>query len=214
MHVRRCTLRAVFATARVLGLVVGDPVAGLTVPAKTGRACRPLQGDELVVVQLTALGRVRDPLRTAAVVALAEATATTGELARIRWSDVDLDEGWVFLPGATPVVSRRGGLSRWGVHHLGRFRDMVDGWGEAPVAHRGRSAPDSHVGQASMSRLLGRLLTDAGLTEADIRPTSIRLCGPARLLEEGGRIEVAAAMLGLSSLDAAADLLAYDWRTR
>lgn len=212
MHVRRSALRAFFATAVQLGLCGSDPTVGLTVPPKAGRACRPLGADELMLVQLTALARLKNPLRTASVVALAEATATTGELPQIPWRDIDLHAGIVALPGAFPISARHGQLSDWGARQLARFKKKAGGGGEEQVVHRGQSAPDSHVGQASMSRMLGRLLTDAGLTDIDIKPTSIRLYQPAALVAEGGRIEDAARMLGIGSLDATADAIGYRWR--
>lgn len=212
MHVRRSAIRALFSTAVRLGLCEEDPTLGLDVPPKTGRACRPLDADEMMLVQLTALARVKNPLRTASVVALAEATATTGELPQIRWRDVDLQAGVVVLPGASPVAARTGQLSDWGIRQLERFRQATGGGGDEPVVHRGRSAPDSHVGQASMSRMLGRLLADAGLTDIDVKPTSIRLYRPASLVAEGGRIEDAARMLGIGSLDAVAEAIGYQWR--
>ena len=212
MHVRRSALRAFFSTAAQLELCPTDPTVGLIVPPKTGRACRPLDADEMMLVQLTALARVMNPLRTASVVALAGATATTGELPQITWRDVDLDAGTIVLPGAFPIAPRTGHLSDWGAGQLARFKQKTGGVGDDPVVHRGRSAPDSHVGQASMSRMLGRLLADAGLTDIDIKPTSIRLYRPAALVADGGKIEDAALMLGVGSLDAAADAIAYRWR--
>ena len=65
-----------------------------------------------------------------------------------------------------------------------------------------------------MSRLLGRLLNDAGLPDRDIHPTSIRLHHPARLLATGGRIEEAAGMLGFASLDTAVAALGWNWTNR
>ena len=212
MHVRRSALRAFFSTGVQLELCPTDPTVGLIVPPKTGRACRPLDADEMMLVQLTALARVMNPLRTASVVALAGATATTGELPQITWRDVDLDAGTIVLPGAFPIAPRTGHLSDWGAGQLARFKQKTGGVGDDPVVHRGRSAPDSHVGQASMSRMLGRLLADAGLTDIDIKPTSIRLYRPAALVADGGKIEDAALMLGVGSLDAAADAIAYWWR--
>jgi hypothetical protein len=213
-HLRRTTLRAIYRTWRVHSPGLADPTRDLDLPPKTSRAARPLQEDELLLVRATSLGRRRQPLRIAAMVALAEATATTGEIPQVCWDALDLARGTVALPGAPPVLARTGRLTDWGRGVLGRLHAETRPEPDDPVTHRGASVPGEHAGQATTSNVLARLLRDAGLSERDLKPTSIRLWAPATRLQAGGPIEQAATSLGLSSLDATADLLAYRWQDR
>jgi integrase/recombinase XerC len=211
---RRWTLQALFATALELDVVIDDPAADLPVPSSGQRRFRPITAAELDLVWQTAMSRVRDPHRSCALVGLAEATATTGELARIRWRHINLNEGTVEHPGADPVQPRTGRLTTWAVLQLTALHRQDNAETDDLVVLRGGSEPTSQPAQASMSRMLGRLLYDAGITGNDVSPSSIRLHHPARLLAEGAPITEVALMLGLSGLDRTADLLEWDWDPR
>jgi len=211
---RRWALQALFATAVELGLVAEDPAADLPVISSGERRFRPITESELGLVRQAAMSRVRDPYRSGAVVGLAEATATTGELANIRWRDIHLDDGTVDLPGSDPVRPRTGRLSIWAVQQLAALHTQENPAPDDLVVLRGESDPTGQPAQASMSQLIGRLLNDAGITGADVSPSSIRLHHPARLLADGAPITEIALMLGLSGLDRTADVLGWDWDPR
>jgi integrase/recombinase XerC len=208
-HLRRTTLRTLYRTLRHLGVDCGDPTLDLALPPKSMRAARPLDDDEIALVRTTALARRRDSTRAAAMVALCEAGATSGEVPQLRWADIDLDAGSVALPGVSRVRPRTGPLTDWGRAVLERLAGLAT---TAFVVHRSTHAPHSHNEQAAACRLLGRLLDDAGLGhEPDVRPSSIRYWAAHRQLTDRGSIEAAARLLGTTSLDIAADILDHHW---
>lgn len=209
MHLRRTSLRTLYRTLRRLGVDCGDPTLDLMLPAKSTRAARPLDDDEIALLRTTALARRRDNVRAAAMVALCEAGATVGEVPRLQWTDVDLAARSVTLPGVSRTRPRRGLLTEWGRSVLQRLADTAK---TSFVVHRSAHPPDSHNEQAAACRLLGRLLEDAGLGhEPDVRPASIRYWAARRRLADTGSLEAAARLLGTTSLDVAADILDYRW---
>lgn len=210
LHLRRTALRAVYRTLRHLTDATGDPSAEVALPPKTTRTARPLDDGEIALLRTAALAAA-DPHRAAGAVALAEATATTGELARARWADLDLDAGLVALTGAPPVCARTGALTSWGTAALRRAHTSLAPAPSDPVVHRGASSPEGQRGQAAAANLLRRLLAAAGVAAADVRPTSVRLWAARHALDRGATIEQVARLLGLASLDAAADAIGYQW---
>ncbi|WP_334145090.1 hypothetical protein, partial [Rhabdothermincola sp.] len=211
VHLRRTALRAIYRTVTTLAPGTVDPSAGVDLPAKTGRRPRPLTDDELDRLRIAALGRTQQPLRAAAVIALAEASATSGEIPCIRWADVDLTASTVALPGADPIKARTGVLTDWGTAVLGRWQRACLPEPDHPVVTRRPSAATGHSAQAATANQLTRLLRSAGLDHRDIRPGSVRLWAAATALRRGG-IEAAARTLGIDSLDAAADALDHRWQ--
>lgn len=212
VHLRRSTLRALYRTISGVRPDTVDPTRKIVLPPKHRAATRPLRDEEISLLRIAALGRTRGAQRTTALLALAEATGTTGEIPQVLWRHVDLPRGRVQLPGAHPVQPRTAQLTEWGTSALQR---LADGSTAAPgesITYQGRFAPDSHQAQAQTSSRLRRLLADAGLTEGGVVPTSIRLWQPARRLTTGTRIEDVAVMLGLQSLDSAAAALGHEWR--
>ncbi len=200
VHLRRTALRGLFRALRQLEPDFVDPTTHLDLPTKGDPRARPLTDDELTSLRIAALGRVRSSNRAALALALAESTATTGEIPQVRWRDVDLAAGTVALPGVTPVRARMGALSPWGRGVLKRVRNETSPPTDDFVVSR-RGYGDSHSGQAAMANLLAKLLDSAGLVGSDVRPTSIRLWAGATVLDTRG-VEAAAAALGITSLDA------------
>jgi len=211
VHLRRSALRAAFAVAEQLDPRIVDPTRRLDLPAKTAGAARPLSDAEVDLLRITALGRQRTPMRTAAMVALAETTATTTEIAQARWRDVDLDRRIVHLTGADPVRPRAGQLTDWGAATLNAWERQRQPSPDQHVLDRRRPDSDPHVAQAAITNKLRLLLSDAGLRDPRIRPTSVRLWAGRRALDHGG-IEAAARALGLASLDTTAAALGHLWQ--
>jgi len=204
VHLRRTVVRAIYRTLVELDPTRTDPTRQLDLPAKPAGGTRPLTDNEITLVRTTALTHPHQPARVAVTVALAEATATTGELHQICWEHLDLTTGTVELPGADPVTARTGTLTRWGhgvltTHHADGF-----------VIERRTPFRDPHSGQAAMSNLLARLLNDAGIHDPAVKPSSIRLWGARQHLTTSG-IEAAARALGYDSLDRAATTLHHHW---
>lgn len=199
VHLRRSAIRSLFAVLVELGEDFTDPSQRVTLPSKRVRRARPLTDDEITLLRTVALGRRSGAVRATLAVALAEATATTGEIPQLRWCDLHVSDGTIDLPGAAPIRTRRADLSPWGLLILKSEepRHHSDEW----IITRVAGYADGHSGQAATSNLLAKLLHAAGLTGEDVRPSSIRLWAGARVLGTAG-IEGAANALGLSSLDA------------
>jgi site-specific recombinase XerD len=211
VHLRRSALRSLYATLEQLDPAVIDPTRHMRLPAKTGRAVRALTDDEVVLVRTAALGRQRQALRAAALVALGEATGTTTEIAQARWHHINWTAATIALTGAEPVRARTATLTNWGRQVLHRWHDHHPGDVDDFIINRRRPNMASHVAQASVTNNIIRLFDEASLRRDDIKPVSIRLWAARTILERDG-IEGAARALGLTSLDATAATLEYDWR--
>ena len=138
----------------------------------------------------------------AACWALAEATARGVELAKITVSDIDLEAGKVWIGGTIRTAPRWGELTECGAMAL--QRRLAEGC-DGPLVFAGS---DAAVGQVSTCRAIGIVLLRAGLVgERDVRPASVAAWAGRGVFERTGRIEVAAAAMGLRSLDRAAGLI-------
>ncbi len=208
-HHRRSVLRVLFRVLHSMDASVVDPTWALELPSRSVEALRPLTDDELDVlraVSLSTLAETRQP----SIVALAEAGAVTTEIAAVAAADVDLDAGWVSLPGCHQARGRRVPLTEWGTAQLARRIGHLDGQ-DRPLAYNG--ADRRHAGQASISTNLRRLFTRARLTgEPDLGLGSVRAWAGRRAFDTSGRVEDAARVLGCRSLDAAARLIGWDWQ--
>jgi integrase len=208
MHLRRAVLRFVFRQARELGLVDHDPCVDLVLPPRSSLSARPLTDDEIAVCRsysLTSLTNTRTP----AAWALAEATARTAEIPHIRVRDVDLGSRRVWLHSSPRTVERWAPLTSWGVVQLARRVAMFDG-ADAPLVYAAKGSAAS--GQASSCIAVSDTLVRAGLGgEPDLRPVSVAAWAGRVLLDETGRIDAVARLLGVRSLDRAARIVAWDW---
>ena len=214
VHLRRTALRILTRTLADFGEAISDPTAGINLPPRTRVELRPLDDDEIGLVRIAASGKIRARLLAMATLALAESTATTGEIALVRRRDIDLDTQQVRLPGAGAIRERVGTLTPWGAGAIARFAAANDIDADAPLVYGGRAVPGSQPSQATIVSRLSRLLGLASLDAPDVRPTSIRLWAPARDLAVGDRIEQVANRLGLHSLDVTAALLDHRWQGR
>ena len=209
-HLRRTAVRTCIAVMRRLGAEVADPTTGLVLPARTRTAYRPLDPEELALLRITAETRTRRRHAALAAVALSEAGATTGEVARLRWADITDDRTHVALPGVGRTLPRTVALTPWGIRAL-PIAATPDP--DRLVVYNGRADPESDTAQAAVTTRLRKLLHVAGLDDPDLRPGSIRLCLPAAELAAGTTtLQACARRLGLASLDVAADLLQHHWQ--
>jgi integrase len=208
-HHRRALVRLAFRLLRTAGYVDHDPSLDVDLPPRTSRSSmRPLRDNEVERGRAAAL-RTLGETRLPAVWALAEATATTHEIPRIRPSDVRLDDGVVLLSGSRSTLPREGRLTDWGVSTLAARMQTT---GNTPLAYRGAGQSPAAM-QASCSAALDKILTAAGLrADKSVKPVSVRAWAGHRVWQTTGRIEAAAAALGCRSLDAAAATIGLDWQ--
>jgi integrase/recombinase XerC len=210
MHWRRTALRLLFRAARVAGLVDGDPTLDLDLRPRSSLRTRPLTDDEVALCRSVAQWSLEGS-RRAAVWALAEATCRSSELPNISTDDIDLVSGRVWINGGKVTAPRQGHLSDWGLQHV-RARVLALDEPTQPIVYSGRSP--SGAGQVAGASALVDVLTRAGLHhEPDVRPGSVAAWAGRRVFDETGRIELAAKALGVRSLDRAATIISWDWRT-
>jgi integrase len=208
MHVRRAAVRFLFRQARELGLADQDPCVDLWLPPRSSLSARPLTDDEIALCRsysATSLTNTRTP----AAWALAEATARTAEIPHIRGCDLDLNSGRVWLHGSRRTVERWAPLSSWGFVQLERRIAALDGV-DAPLVYTADGSAQS--AQAASCIAVSDTLVRAGLgDEPDLRPVSVAAWAGRSLLDETGRIDAVARLLGVRSLDRASRIVAWDW---
>jgi integrase len=213
-HLRRASLRLLFRHARELGLCTHDPTLDLRLPARSKLPARPLTDDEIAVCRSFAICSLTNTRRPAAW-ALGEATARTAEIPGLTIGDLDLAGQRVRIHGSPRTEPRWGALSAWGAKQLARRVEMLHERGatsRTPLIYEGAGTAESR--QASSCLAISDTLTAAGLAaERDVRPSSVAGWAGAVVLSETGRIEKAAAALGVRSLDRAARLIGWDWNT-
>jgi integrase len=207
-HWRRTALRLLFRAARDAGLVAGDPTLDLDLPPRSSLGTRPLIDDEVALCRSVAQWSLAGS-RRAAVWALAEATCRSSELPNISADDIDLDSGRVWISGGKATEPREGDLTDWGLQHV-RARILELDEPTQPLVYSGRSP--SGAGQVAGASALVDVLIRAGLhQEPDVRPGSVAAWAGRRVLDETGRIDLAAKALGVRSLDRAAGIIGWDW---
>lgn len=242
MQVRRSGVRALARTARVLGLDDRNLTANLVLPTRTTAEPRALDSDPrvrgpegrpLTAVEAdrcrTASRYRHDDSRLPAAAALALAGAGTAEMPQVLVSHLRLADSLVWCPGIGRSNARWLRLDAWAVEaltdhrrYLARVFSPADLPG-TPVTNvgprRSRRRTELPTGdgglglQSEMVQLLRRVLTKAGLAGVEgLRPQSFADYAGARELNRTGRLEAAAVLLGLASLDAAAATLSYPWQ--
>jgi integrase len=211
MHIRRATVRLLFAEGRRLGLVTHDPTLDIVLPPRSSLRARPLTDDEVVLCRSYSI-RTFTETRQPAAWALSEATARSAELARIRVRDLDLERSRVWIPGSSKTDARWGALSDWGqvqVERRLRAWRVVDL--DAPLVYVGAAKGVSATSSASTA--IADTLRRAGLhQEADVRPASVAAWAGAKALADGKPVEQVALMLGIRSLDRAAAFIGFEWQ--
>lgn len=212
-HFRRTTIRTLTRTLRQLGTPAVDPTIDIVLPARDGTLLRPLTDDENTLCRTTSFIAEAGDLRRPAAWALAETTATTGEIPQITTRHVH-DDGThihVQLPGGRGANPRTVTATSWATVILRRRLDEIPAG--APVVHRSSRPPVSGAAQAAVCNLISTVLR-TNLLDRDpgIRPSSVRLWRAAGELAATGSLEAAARMLGTRSLDRLADQLDHRWQ--
>jgi integrase len=211
MHFRRSTLRLLFRLARSLGIAHGDPTLDIILPARSSHQHRALSDEEVALCRSWALETLTETRQPAAW-ALAEATARTSEIGHISVPDIHFETGRVWLHGSSRVEPRWGLVSDWGRQQLARRVAVLKDASDLRLVYSGRAGPES--AQASSCIAIGETLRRAGLLrEPDVRPLSVAAWSGARAFKNGVMIDEVARMLGVRSLDQAARLIGWSWRS-
>ncbi|MFJ6139544.1 hypothetical protein [Kitasatospora sp. NPDC092286] len=214
-HLRRSVLRMFFRAARQLGLADNDPTWSIELPPRTGQSARPLTTEEAACCRLFAESTA-DRTRHAAVAALALAGANTGEIGHICGTDLDLEANRVWVHGSSKTDERWCALDAWSKNILVlRIHQLA---GRYPASRRREPLATSRHGsdaqrQARACVALRDVLVQAGLgRESDLKPASVTAHAGLTAFTASGRIEDAARLLGLRSLDRAAAVIGHHWR--
>ncbi len=208
-HNRRSAASAGFRLLRELRIVDHDPTLDLDLPVRgRGRQTCPLTDSEVDAGRAASL-RTLSESRLPAVWALAEATATTHEIPRVRTDEVDLDSGTVRLSGSAKTLPRTAQLTPWGFNAITARLDALP---EQSMSLTYQGKGSSRSMQASSSAALAKILKEAGLrTDPSVKPESVRAWAGRRLWMRTGLIETAARALGCTSLDTASTVIGYEW---
>lgn len=208
-HLRRAALRLLFRQFRQLGVMEGDPTLDLALPRRSEREGRPLTDEEVEAGRWASLATTV-ATRQPAAWALAEAGAWTSEIGNVRRADLDLGDGRVWLSGGPKTAARWVPVTEWGAAQLARRAKAVEPG--APLAYEGVGSEQSR--RTSVTEAIRVSLSRAGLlSDRRVSVTSVTAWAGVQAHRTSFRIEDAARRLGLDSLDQAAILVGYDWRT-
>lgn len=218
-HLRRSVLRICFRTARELAICVSDPTQDLNLPRRVRSGVRPLSEDEAVAVRHAA-EFVERPTRHAAVAALALSGGHSGEIGHSVLADLDPERRRVWMHGSSKTAARWCPLDHWELRVLQTRGDLVraqapacEDPGGLKLAVSSRAGSDEQL-QARVCVALTDLLHRIGLAaDPAVRPASATAYAGWALFSRTGRIEDAALLLGLGSLDRTAAIIGHDWAT-
>ena len=150
-------------------------------------------------------------MRLAVPWALGEATARTAEIPHIRFADLDLGAGRVWVHGSHNTEPRRAALTDWGRLQLERHVRASKGVDQQSALVYGGSG-NAESRRSWSSQALRETIERAGLRDdPDVRPASLAAWAGRRVFNDTGRIELVARALGVRSLDTAARIIALDW---
>ncbi len=212
-HLRRSTIRFLYAKGRRLELVSTDPTLDLVLPRRSVLSTRPLTDDEVDLCRLWALDTLSD-LRLPAVWALAEASARVSEIPRVKVGDVDLEGGRVFISGGPRTEPRWAPLTAWGAVQLRRrLSQRRPALGPESTLVPWRSRSPKRPGNAATMAIIAVLRSAGVHSEPDVHPASVAGWAGAHLLGQGATIDEVARALGCRSLDATARMIGFDWRS-
>jgi hypothetical protein len=202
MRNRRAVCRYLFRTGRALGLCTSDPTALLELPPRRPVGSRPLTDEEVDRCRSSALFHPADLIHPVAW-SLAEATAGTYEIARVRVGDVDMASGSVRLGGSPRSSARTVAFTDWGLVQVRRrLNDPRTAPADPLLPLRSRKVP-----RASASMAVIEVLRAAGIKAPDVRPISVVAWRGARAHAGGMSIEEVASLVGIRSLDRTASLI-------
>ena len=216
---RRTALRMLYRTLRALDLAQGDPTMDLALPPKGRAPARPLTDDEVALCRITAQwSRERGAALRPVIWALGECGAISSEMTAVRICDLDLPAAprTIALPGTSRHEPRTARLTAWGSRVIGAHVQNLHRAGAQPhdpLAYRGGAQPGGAKAQASACNAVRELMNRAGLIhESDVRPASLRHWMARSAYDSGVPIEKVAQLLGVTSLDTAAENIHLHWR--
>lgn len=212
---RRSALRAFFAATSAAGWTSEDPAAIVELFNRKGatRTPRPLSDDEAERVRF--LADDNPAWVRPAAVALMLCGAWASEAAFLAPGDFDPETRAVALPGMVGRLPRSVVLdersARVVANRLAYLRLQVP----EPAGLLFAAPRASHRQHIKVFNVARSALTRAGLDpDHEVTPASLTLWAARRVLDETGRVEEAARLIGAQSLDQTARDLRWDWNAR
>ncbi|MEY2425826.1 MAG: hypothetical protein QOI61_1398 [Actinomycetota bacterium] len=206
MRFRIASARLLFRSLRQLHIVLLDPTQDIQIEAVGSRATRPLTDEEELLCRFISAHTLTETRRPIAW-ALGQATATAGEQAQARVSDVDLHGGRVWLRGTSRREPRWGYLTEWGINVMARAIEQAQA-SDSGLVYGAQRSPVS--GTASVCKAVYAVIRDAGYdAKSGIRPGSLAAWRGVQIYEETGRIEDVKHRLGMRSFDETARVIGW-----
>jgi hypothetical protein len=213
-HVRSCAVRACFATGRLLGVATAVPAYVGHGSGGWGSGGRPLNDVEATDLRSTAYGQRGTRRGVAAAVALSG--AGTADAGNMTPHHVDLQDNVLWLPGSHTIPARKVAIpGQWEYDMLKwRLKDLArwGGSGAKGLVVSRTGTPANH--QAGASTALSEMLSMARIHDPDVRPASIQRYAALVYFESSANPADAMRLLGVSSLDAAARAIGWDFNTQ
>lgn len=220
---RRSAARAFFLTCTLLGIFDVNPAESISEKGRRSRFVNALTDEQIRQLCVSAPFTLTET-KTPAALALMMIGAGTREVAYVRVCDVDLAHARVWVhDGGERFTARWLPIDNlWALEALSRRVSALAARIQDPLAYaamtvayeRGRKkAPDTpEARQAAISMTLTTLMRKARVYRAgENRVESIREWVAARVFASTGSVAAVAQRLGMSSLDAAAHIVGYDW---
>lgn len=221
MYWRRSIAKAFFETCGLLGITDANPARLVVLPARPGRLVSACSDEQVALLKNAARVRINET-RTPAMLALQMSGVTPTEQASLTVNDVDLPQRrvWVHDGGYRSTERWVPLFDVWCAQavsaHVAALRESFgDTCGDESFLRRPKDRERTSVIQpGAVSMALTSLLRRAGVYQPGmIRVESIREWVALKVWEQTDSVEAVAVRLGMSSLDAAAHIIGYDWRS-
>lgn len=217
-RLRKSAVDALFAEARQLGLTTKAPL--LDLPSIPRSACHPagvLTDQDIDVLRFHS-ERGMPQTRHATVLGLLLSGLHTSEIGYTSPTDLDLSHTRVWACGAARITARYCSLDDEWTRNVLRLRAgfVRDRTGQDSLHTLATTADaPAYRRQASVCTAFGEIVRASGTKPGgrSATPRDVTSWLAAKTLNESGQIADVALRLGLSSLDGAARLADYQWRT-
>ncbi|WP_405728347.1 hypothetical protein OG607_26395 [Streptomyces sp. NBC_01537] len=209
---RRGALRTLFADCRSMGLTTAHPLLDApAIPRSPRRPAQQITDAEVAKLRFHA-GYGAPRSRYAALLALLLAGQASAEIACATTADLDTPGARISTAGSTHTLARSCPLDDWSLQALAqRAARLADiGPGPHPLV---TTASSAYRAQASVGAGFSVIARRAGLSTAkrQVRLRDVTAYRGQQVFAQTGRLSEVARVLGLTSLDAAAATIGYDW---
>jgi site-specific recombinase XerC len=204
---RHTAVNALFRSLRQSGIEIYSPITDYRAPSANSGIPKAVDDNDFDLLRFAAPA-ILLPSRNPAVLALATAGASNGEIAVLTIDAVNLSAGTVSLPGASRLDPRVNALDQWGIDALeSRFAQPTF---RGPRIVTGTISELSGV--TSVSGAFSRICAAAGFPKECYEIDSVRRWAAIRIFESSNDLFSVARFLGFRSLDRAADWVNLNWR--